>query len=179
LNMFWWIIFIFGGFLVIAGLKMAFQKQQKVEPDKNPVVRFVKRILPVSDHYEKDKFFITRKTGLLATPLFIVLIIVETTDLVFAFDSIPAILAITKDTFIVFTSNAFAILGLRALYFALSGFMDKFTYLKTGLSIILVFIGMKMLLSGVFHISTVVSLIVIVVILTVAIAMSMIKNKKS
>jgi tellurite resistance protein TerC len=178
LNMFWWIIFIFGGFLVIAGLKMAFQKEQKVEPDKNPVVRFVKKIMPVSDNYEKDKFFIRRKTGLLATPLFIVLIIVETTDLVFAFDSIPAILAITNDTFIVFTSNAFAILGLRALYFALSGFMDKFTYLKLGLSIILIFIGMKMLLSGVLHISTVTSLLVILVILTIAIVMSMMKNKK-
>ncbi len=179
MNMFWWIIFIFGGFLVIAGLKMAFQKEQKVEPDKNPVVRFVKKIIPVSDKYEKDKFFIKRKTGLLATPLFIVLIIVETTDLVFAFDSIPAILAITNDTFIVFTSNAFAILGLRALYFALSGFMDKFTYLKMGLSIILVFIGMKMLLSGVLHISTIASLFVILIILTTAIVMSMMKNKKN
>jgi tellurite resistance protein TerC len=174
-----WVILIFGGFLVIAGLKMAFQKEEKVEPNKNPVVKFVKKIVPVTPEYHKDKFFVTlKKGGLFATPLFIVLIVVETTDLIFAFDSIPAILAITNDTFIVFTSNAFAILGLRALYFALSGFMDKFHYLKTGLSIILVFVGIKMLLSNVLHISTVISLIVILVVLAAAIGASMVRNKR-
>ncbi|MCX6158447.1 MAG: TerC family protein [Ignavibacteriae bacterium] len=175
-----WVIIIFGAFLVIAGLKMAFQKEGKVEPNKNPVVKFVKKIIPVTPEYHKDKFFVRmKKGGLFATPLFIVLIVVETTDLIFAFDSIPAILAITNDTFIVFTSNAFAILGLRALYFALSGFMDKFHYLKMGLSIILVFIGIKMLIAGVVHISTVLSLVVILFVLTIAIGASMVKNKRT
>ena len=172
-----WIIIIFGLFLIVAGLKMAFQKDEKVHPEKNPVVKFVKKFIPVTPEYHRDKFFI-RKGGLFATPLFIVLIVVETTDLIFAFDSIPAILAITYDPFIVFTSNAFAILGLRALYFALAGFMDKFYYLKIGLSIILVFIGIKMLISGVLHISTVLSLIVIIIVLAISIIASMIRNKR-
>lgn len=175
-----WVILIFGAFLVIAGLKMAFQKDGKVEPEKNPVVKYVKKVIPVTPEYHKDKFFIRiKKGGLFATPLLIVLIVVETTDLIFAFDSIPAILAITNDTFIVFTSNAFAILGLRALYFALSGFMDKFHYLKMGLSIILVFIGVKMLIAGVVHISTVLSLVVILVVLTIAVGASMVKNRRT
>ncbi len=172
---FWWVMLIFGAFLVIAGLKMAFQKDEVVHPEKNPVVKFVKRFLPVAPEYHKDHFFI-RKEGLFATPLLIVLIVIETSDLVFALDSIPAILAITHDTFIVFTSNAFAILGLRALYFALSGVMDKFYYLKVGLSIILVFIGMKMLVSEVFHISTVTSLIVIVLVLIVSVIASLVRT---
>lgn len=174
-----WVIIIFGAFLVIAGLKMAFQKDEKVEPNKNPVVKLVKKVIPVTPEYHKDKFFVKLKDkGLFATPLFIVLIVVETTDLIFAFDSIPAILAITNDSFIVFTSNAFAILGLRALYFALAGFMDKFHYLKMGLSIILVFIGVKMLIAGVVHISTVLSLIVILFVLAVSIGASMVRNKR-
>lgn len=173
-----WIIIIFGLFLIVAGLKMAFQKDEKVHPEKNPVVKFVKKFIPVTHEYHRDKFFI-KKGGLFATPLFIVLIVVETTDLIFAFDSIPAILAITHDPFIVFTSNAFAILGLRALYFALAGFMDKFHYLKIGLSIILVFIGIKMLIAGVFHIPTSASLIVIILILTISIIASMVRNKKN
>ena len=174
-----WIIIIFGAFLVIAGLKMAFQKHEKVEPDKNPVVKFVKKLIPVTQEYQEDKFFVKiDKGGLFATPLLIVLIVVETTDLIFAFDSIPAILAITHDPFIVFTSNAFAILGLRALYFALAGFMDKFHYLKMGLSIILVFIGFKMLVANVFHISTVLSLVVILIVLAVSIGASMVRNKR-
>ena len=172
-----WIIIIFGLFLIVAGLKMAFQKDEKVHPEKNPVVKFVKKFIPVTHEYHRDKFFI-KKGGLFATPLFIVLIVVETTDLIFAFDSIPAILAITHDPFIVFTSNAFAILGLRALYFALAGFMDKFHYLKLGLSIILVFIGIKMLIAGVFHIPTSASLIVIILILTISIIASMVRNKR-
>lgn len=173
-----WIIIIFGLFLIVAGLKMAFQKDERIHPEKNPVVKFVKKFIPVTPEYHQDKFFI-RKGGLFATPLFIVLIVVETTDLIFAFDSIPAILAITHDPFIVFTSNAFAILGLRALYFALAGFMDKFHYLKIGLSIILVFIGIKMLITGVFHIPTFGSLIVILTILTISIVASMFRNRKA
>jgi tellurite resistance protein TerC len=173
-----WIIIIFGLFLIVAGLKMAFQKEEKIHPEKNPVVKFVKRFIPVTPEYHEDKFFI-RQGGLFATPLFIVLIVVETTDLIFAFDSIPAILAITYDPFIVFTSIAFAILGLRALYFALAGFMDKFHYLKIGLSIILVFIGIKMLIAGVFHIPTYGSLIVILLILSISIIASMVRNKRA
>ena len=161
---FHWIIFIFGAFLVISGVKMAFSDNDKKEPEKNIIVKIFKKIFPVSDRYEKDKFFVRHKAGLLATPLFIVLIIIETSDLVFAFDSIPAILAITQDTFIVFTSNAFAILGLRSLYFALSGIMDKFRFLKYGLSLILVFIGVKMLISGVYEINIITSLLVIVLV---------------
>ncbi|MFA5011215.1 MAG: TerC family protein [Ignavibacteria bacterium] len=173
-----WIIIVFGLFLIVAGLKMAFQKEEKIHPEKNPVVKYVKKFVPVTPEYHRDKFFI-KKGGLFATPLFIVLIVVETTDLIFAFDSIPAILAITHDPFIVFTSNAFAILGLRALYFALAGFMDKFHYLKVGLSIILVFIGIKMLIASVFHIPTSTSLIVIIIILTISIIASMVRNKRN
>lgn len=176
---FHWIILLFGAFLVFSGIKMAFHKEEKIDPDKNPIVRFFKKIFPVTANFEKDKFFVKRKTGLLATPLFIVLLIVETTDLVFAFDSIPAILAITQDTFIVFTSNAFAILGLRSLYFALAGVMDKFKYLRTGLSIILVFIGIKMLIADFVHISVTYSLAFIVIALTASILASVfVKRKK-
>ncbi|TRZ64335.1 TerC family protein [bacterium] len=172
-----WIIYIFGIFLVITGIKMALQKSEKPEPEKNPIVRIFKKYFPVSAHYEKDKFFVKHKTGLLATPLFIVLLIVESTDLVFAFDSIPAILAITRDPFIVFTSNAFAILGLRSLYFALAGFMDKFEYLRVGLSIILVFIGLKMLVSSYIHITTLVSLGIIAGVLFLAVIFSVLTEK--
>ncbi len=179
ISLFHWVILIFGIFLIVAGLKMAFHKEKEISPEKNPVVKFVKKIIPVADNYEKDKFFIKRTTGLLATPLLIVLVVVETTDLIFALDSIPAILAITQDSFIVFTSNAFAILGLRALYFALAGFMHKFSYLKTGLSVILVFIGIKMLLSDLIHISTLFSLIFIAVVLLIVVVASVIKEKKS
>lgn len=173
---FHWIIFIFGGFLIVAGLKMAFQKEGRIEPEKNPIVKLIKKYLPVTDKYEKEKFFIRRETGLLATPLLIVLVIIETTDFIFAFDSIPAILAITRDIFIVFTSNAFAILGLRALYFALAGFIDKFKYLKTGLSVVLVFVGMKMLISDVVHISTLLSLMIIVTCLLISLIISLLKK---
>jgi len=176
---FHWVLLIFGAFLVFTGIKMAVQKDEKVEPEKNPIVKFFKKIFPVSQNYEKDKFFIKKKTGLLATPLFIVLIVVETTDLVFAFDSIPAILAITQDTFIVFTSNAFAILGLRSLYFALAGFMDKFKYLRIGLAIILVFIGVKMLIADFFPISVGISLAVLLLVLTVSILASVFVKRKS
>lgn len=176
---FHWVILLFGAFLVFSGIKMALHKEEKIEPDKNPIVKFFKKMFPVTENYEKGKFFVKRKTGLLATPLFIVLIVVETTDLVFAFDSIPAILAITQDTFIVFTSNAFAILGLRSLYFALAGFMDKFKYLRTGLSIILVFIGIKMLIADFVFISVAFSLTIIVVVLTVSILTSVFIKRRN
>ena len=143
---FHWIIWIFGAFLIFTGIRMATSKEEKLEPDKNPLIRLFKRFMPVSEQYDGQKFF-TRKNGILmATPLFLVLLMVETTDLIFAVDSIPAIFAVTQDPFIIYTSNVFAILGLRSLYFVLAGVMHKFHYLKLGLSVVLVFVGIKMLL---------------------------------
>lgn len=172
-----WIIYIFGGFLVITGFKMAFSNDEKVKPDKNPVVKLFKKFFPIKPEFIGDKFFVKENLKLFATPLFIVLIIVESTDLIFAFDSIPAILAITQDPFIVFTSNAFAILGLRALYFVFANFVDKFRFLKYGLAIVLVYIGIKMLISGFYHIPTLFSLSFLVVVLTVSVLASLTKKK--
>lgn len=149
---FHWVIYVFGAFLIITGIKMAFQKDTKVHPERNPVVRLFKRFFPVTDRFEGGKFFVTENGRRLATPLFIVLLVVETTDLIFAVDSIPAILAITLDPFIVYTSNVFAILGLRALYFALAGIMQIFHYLHYGLSFVLVFVGVKMVLADFYKI---------------------------
>lgn len=172
-----WIIYIFGGFLVITGFKMAFSNDEKVKPDKNPVVKLFKKFFPIKPEFIGDKFFVKENLKLFATPLFIVLIIVESTDLIFAFDSIPAILAITQDPFIVFTSNAFAILGLRALYFVFANFVDKFRFLKYGLAIVLVYIGIKMLISGFYHIPTLFSLSFLVVVLSVSVLASLTKKK--
>ena len=174
---FHFVILIFGVFLVVTGVRMAFQKSDKIQPNKNPIVKFIRKVFPISDEYVKGKFFVRMKSGLMATPLLIVLVIVETTDLVFALDSIPAILAITQDTFIVFTSNAFAILGLRSLYFALAGLIDKFRYLKFGLSVVLTFIGIKMLLTDFVHISTISSLMIITIVLGLSILISFVRNK--
>jgi tellurite resistance protein TerC len=174
---FHFVILIFGVFLVVTGVRMAFQKSDKIQPNKNPIVKFIRKVFPISDEYVKGKFFVRMKSGLMATPLLIVLVIVETTDLVFALDSIPAILAITHDTFIVFTSNAFAILGLRSLYFALAGLIDKFRYLKFGLSVVLTFIGIKMLLTDFVHISTISSLMIITIVLGLSILISFVRNK--
>ena len=153
ISRFHWIIYIFGAFLVYTGIKMFRHDEIDIQPDQNPVVRFVTRFLPIARHYEGDKFFTTidgKRTG---TLLLLVLIVVEVTDLVFAVDSIPAIFAITKDTFIVYTSKVFAILGLRSMYFLLSGVVEKFRYLRLGLAIVLTFIGIKMLVTAVgFHI---------------------------
>jgi len=177
LSNFHWLIFVFGGFLVVSGIRMAFHDESKSDPGRNPVLRLVKKIVPTSDEYDGQKFF-TRRTGMLmATPLFAVLVVVEATDLVFAVDSIPAIFAITDEPFIVYTSNALAILGLRALYFALAGVIHKFTYLKTGLSLVLVFVGVKMLASDVHHMPAYASLLVIIGILGAAVAVSLMKAK--
>lgn len=175
---FTWIIYIFGAFLIFTGIKMYLQKNEGIDPDKNPVVRFFKRFIPVTDQYNKEKFFLIKEGRRYATPLFIVLLLVETTDLIFAVDSIPAIFAITQDPFIVFTSNAFAILGLRSLYFALAGVIYKFYYLKAGLSVILVFVGLKMMLIDVFKIPIVFSLGFVALVITVSIIASYYKNKK-
>lgn len=149
-----WIIFVFGGFLVFTGIKLAFEKDKEVHPERNPVLKLVRRMFPILKNYHGSKFFVRRMGKLVATPLFIVLIVIETTDLVFAIDSIPAILAITQDEFIIYSSNAFAILGLRALYFALSGIMRLFHYLHYGLALILIFVGIKMLIADFYHVPT-------------------------
>lgn len=178
LNKFHWIIYIFGGFLIYTGFKMLFHNDQKVEPDKNPLVKLFKKFFPVTDEMHGGKFFVKINAKTFATPLFVVLLLVEFTDLIFAVDSIPAILAVSNDTFIIFTSNVFAILGLRALYFALAGITKYFHYLKYGLSAILVFVGVKMVIVGFYKIPIVYSLFTIVGILAVSILLSVIFPKK-
>ena len=173
-----WIIYIFGAFLILTGLKMIFKKEEEIHPEKNPVVRWFKRFMPVTQEFRGEKFFVVENGVRMATPLFVVLILVEITDLIFAVDSIPAIFAVTKDPFIVYTSNVFAILGLRSLFFALSGVMDKFHYLKIGLGVVLTFVGVKMILAHTeYKIDTVASLVVIVAILTASIVASLIRPK--
>src|SRR4051812_32090814 len=157
INRFHWIIYVFGAFLVYTGVKLFNQQDSDVQPENNPVLRIFRRIMPVTKDYVGGKFFV-RKEGLYSTPLFLVLLVIETTDVVFAADSIPAILAITRDPFIVYTSNVFAILGLRSLYFALAGMMELFHYLHYGLAVILTFIGVKMLISNFYHLPTAVAL---------------------
>lgn len=176
LSNFHWVIFIFGGFLVFSGIRMAFHDESKADPSRNPVVRLFKRFVPTTEEYDGQKFF-TRKNGkLLATPLLTVLVAVEATDLVFAVDSIPAIFAVTDEPFIVFTANALAILGLRALYFALAGIMHRFEYLKIGLSTVLVFVGIKMIASDIYHMPALLSLAVVMSILTVSVVASLLKT---
>ena len=143
-----WVIYIFGAILIYSGIKMGLEKEKEIHPDQNPVLKLFRRFMPVTQDYQGTKFFVRREGRLFATPLFLVLLVVETTDLIFAVDSIPAVLAITQDRFIVYTSNIFAIMGLRALYFALKGAMDLFHHLHYGLAIILVFVGAKMILSA-------------------------------
>lgn len=178
IHRFHWLIYIFGGFLIVTGLRMMFGAEAKIEPEKNPVVRLARRLFPVTPSFNGDNFFVRINGKLWATPLFIVVLLIESTDLIFAVDSIPAILAITDNPFIVYTSNVFAILGLRSLYFALAGIEKYFHYLKYGLSLILVFVGTKMCLADYYKIPIEVSLIVIVSTLILAIAASMIFPKK-
>ena len=148
INAFHWVIYLFGAFLVYTGVKLALPKKADgFAPEKNPLIKLARRVLPVTPHFEGGNFFVRPHGRLHATPLFIVLLVVETTDVMFALDSIPAVIAITRNEFIVFTSNIFAILGLRSLYFAVSGIMQLFRYLNLGLAVILVFIGVKMLVS--------------------------------
>ncbi len=174
-----WIIYIFGAFLILTGIKMIVKREEEIHPERNPVVRLFKRFMPVTGEYRGDKFFVREKNILMATPLFIVLLLVEFTDLIFAVDSIPAIFAVTKDPFIAYTSNVFAILGLRSLYFALSGVLDKFHYLKIGLGVVLSFVGVKMLLAhSPWKIDTLVSLGVIVIVLTASVVASLAWPKK-
>jgi tellurite resistance protein TerC len=173
INRFHWIVIIFGGFLVFTGIRMLFQKETEVDPEKNVLIKFFRRFLPVTKSLHGDKLFISQNRRLYATPLFLVLMIIESSDLIFAVDSIPAILAISKSTFIVYTSNIFAILGLRSLYFAIAGIMGYFRFLKVGLAFVLTFVGLKMLASYFhFEISIVISLEVIISILLVSILAS-------
>src|SRR5512136_2653045 len=176
---FTWIIYLFGAFLILTGIKMVVKREEEIHPERNPVVRWFKRLMPVTADYREDKFFVREKGLRMATPLFVVLLLVEFSDLIFAVDSIPAIFAVTKDPFIVYTSNVFAILGLRSLYFALAGVMDKFHYLKIGLGVVLSFVGVKMILAHTaWKIDTLVSLGVIVLILTTSVVWSLITPKK-
>jgi tellurite resistance protein TerC len=174
LQRFEWIIYVFGGILIITGIRMMTQKGELIQLDKNPVVRLARRILPLCNYYDGTKFFTRQRNGaVLATPLLLVLLIVEWSDLVFAIDSIPAIFAITRDPFLVYSSNVFAILGLRALFFVLAGMMDKFAYLKPGVALILILVGLKMTLSHWIHVPTLLSLVAIVLILTAAVVLSL------
>ena len=164
-----WIIYVFGGFLILTGIKMIVKREEEIHPENNPVVKWFKRLMPVTPDYRGDKFFVRENGIRMATPLFVVLLLVEVSDLIFAVDSIPAIFAVTTDPFIVYTSNVFAILGLRSLYFALAGVMDKFHYLKIGLGVVLSFVGVKMLLAHTaWKIDTLVSLGVIATTLAIA-----------
>jgi len=178
LNNFHWMIYVFGGFLVITGIKMYLQGDEKLEPEKNPVVRLFERLVPIIKQYDGQKFFVKKNGKTYATLLMLVLIVVETTDVIFAVDSIPAIFAITGDPFIVYTSNVFAILGLRALYFMLAGVMEMFVYLKVGLSFVLCFVGVKMLLVDIYKIPIGVSLGVIGGVLLLSILGSWLVKRK-
>lgn len=176
---FHWILLVFGAFLVITGMKMAFQKEEKeVHPERNIVVRLFKKIIPVTAGYHEEKFFVTIDKKRYATLLIIVLIVIETTDLLFAVDSIPAVFAVSTDSFIIYTSNVFAILGLRSLYFALAGMINMFYYLRHGLSVILTFIGLKMLVADIFPIPIGMALGVVGAVLLIAVIASIIRAKR-
>ena len=179
LERFEWIIYVFGGILIITGIRMMTQKEGLIDLENNRVVALARRILPVSNYYDDTRFFTRHRNGaLLATPLLLVLLIVEWSDLVFAIDSIPAIFAITRDPFLVYSSNVFAILGLRALFFVLAGMMDKFAYLKPGVALILILVGLKMTLSPWIHVPTLVSLTTVVLILTAAVLLSLRRSER-
>jgi tellurite resistance protein TerC len=170
---FHWIIYVFGAFLIITGIRMGLHKETEVHPERNPVLKLVRRFLPVTEDYEGQRFIVRRDGRTLVTPLLLVLVTIETTDLIFAVDSIPAIFAVTTNAFIVYTSNVFAILGLRSLYFVFANIIDKFYYLRIGLAVILSYVGVKMVLTDIFHIPTPLSLLVIALVLAAAILASL------
>jgi len=174
---FHWIIYVFGLLLIYSGVKLLRHDSANVDPSKNPILKLFRRWVPVTDDYVGAKFFV-RRPGLFATPLFVVLLVVETTDILFAVDSIPAILAITLNAFIVYTSNVFAILGLRSMYFALAGMMDLFQYLHYGLSCVLIFVGLKMLGSYYINLPTWVALVVVAGVLGTSVLVSVLAPKK-
>jgi len=173
LQQFHWVMYVFGGFLVLTGVKLLLQREKDLHPEQNPLVRLFTRLVPSVSQYHGTRFFVREKGRWYATPLLLVLFVVETTDVAFAVDSIPAIFAVTSDPFIVYTSNIFAILGLRSLYFLLAGVIDRFHYLKVGLALVLVFVGVKMLLLEVYKIPIELSLLVIVTLLGGAVITSL------
>jgi tellurite resistance protein TerC len=175
----YWIIYLFGAFLVYSGFRLFKQQETKIHPENNPVLKLFRRFVPITRQYQGRKFFVKEGVRWIATPLAVVLIVVETTDVMFATDSIPAILAVTRDPFIVYTSNVFAILGLRALYFALAGMMEVFHYLHYGLAVILIFIGVKMLGSELFEIPIGVALSVVGGILVISVIASLLFPRKN
>jgi tellurite resistance protein TerC len=175
LQQFHWIIYIFGGFLVYTGIKFMVQGDEEVQPDRNPLYRLFKRIMPIVPEYRGSRFFVVELGRRHATPLALVVLTVEVTDLIFALDSIPAVFAVTRDPFIVYTSNIFAILGLRALYFLIAGVMGLFHYLKIGLALVLMFVGLKMLVSDIYHVPIPLSLAVIAVLIGGAVLLSILR----
>ncbi len=177
ISLFDWVFYVFGAFLVVTGVRLAFRRERDVHPEKNPLVRLAQRFLPFTGQYEGSRFFVRRGGQLMATPLLLVLLLVESTDLIFALDSIPAVLAITVDPFIVYTSNVFAILGLRSLYFLLAGSVQRFRYLNVGLAVILAFVGVKMLLSHFVHIPIGLSLGCIAVVLAGTVVASLLRER--
>lgn len=179
IHRFHWILYVFGAVLIWTAVKLAFEKEKEVRPEKNPVLKLFRRLMPVAEHYEGDRFFVKRSGRTFATPLFVVLLVVESTDVVFAIDSVPAVLAITHDPFIVYTSNIFAILGLRSIFFALSGIMGLFHYLHYGLAFILAFVGAKMLVAGIYKVPVGLTLAVVGVTLIASILASLAWPQKS
>ena len=175
---FHWMIYLFGGILIFTGIKMAFGGDEKIEPEKNLLVRVVRKFVPITKRVRGDRFFV-RKCGMVAaTPLFLTLLVVESSDVIFAVDSIPAVLAVTRDPFIVYTSNVFAIMGLRSLYYLLANVMEMFVYLKLGVSFILIYVGGKMVLSDIYPLPAYFSLGVIIGVLAISIVMSITIGKK-
>jgi tellurite resistance protein TerC len=174
LQTFHWVLYIFGGFLIFTGVKMVLQRHEEVHPEHNPVIRLFTRLVPITTEYHAEKFFVTLHGRRFATPLFLVLLMVAVSDIVFALDSIPAVLAVSTDPFIVYSSNVFAIMGLRSLFFALSGLLGLFHYLRYGLAIVLTFIGAKMLLADVYYLPIYVALGVVVGVLLLSVLASLI-----
>lgn len=178
INLFHFVIYFFGFILLYGSYKMAFGKNEEINLEKHPVIRFIRKYFNILPNYDGKKFFVKQKGIIYATPVFLTLLLIESSDIIFAVDSIPAIIAITRDTFVIITSNIFAILGLRALYFTLAGLVDLFVYLKYGVALILFYVGIKMLLSNIFPIPTAISLVIIGFLLVGSIAFSVIKKKR-
>jgi tellurite resistance protein TerC len=177
LQKFEWIIYAFGALLIYSGIRLFIHDESKMDPGKNPLLRLSRKLLPVTDDYESDRFFV-RRERLFATPLLLVLVAIETTDVLFATDSIPAVLAITRDVIVVYAANIFAILGLRSMYFALAGMLERFAYLHYGLSAILIFVGGKMLASHYYEVPTVLALGAVAIILAISVVASLMRPQK-
>jgi tellurite resistance protein TerC len=178
IDKFHWVIYVFGAFLILTSIRMAFRREAEMKPERNPVLRLFRRLMPVTESYVDDRFFVKRVGRYLATPLFVVVLVIETTDVIFAVDSVPAALSISLHPFIVYSANVCAILGLRALYFALAGIMRMFRYLKQGLIAVLFFVGVKMLVSEVYEMPVGIALGVVVFVLCISVLASIIKSRR-